>query len=370
MGSRSTVDPGGPGIAACFSDSARRIRERSIAVGGEHQAVDLIGLSPTFVDALTKLEKISRYEEPVLITGESGVGKEPFARTLHVLGHPEGPYVPVNCPQYQEGSLTVSELFGHVKGSFTGATSDHRGAFEQAHGGVIFLDEIGDLPPSVQAMLLRTLSTGEFRPLGSSGSRSARARVVSATNRPLNLLVMAGGFRYDLFFRLRYFHLAIPPLRQRGDDWRLILDHWLHRLQRQYGVAKHFSSEALAMLADYDWPGNVRQLIGLVTTGYVMADGISIGLHDVESLLDRSDGSQDGADSRYSRVVDGGDDFWKVVYQPFLDRELNRGQVRAIIRRGLAASHGSYRRLLELLHLTSSDYQRFMDFLRHHDLKP
>ena len=133
------------------------------------------------------------------------------------------------------------------------------------------------------------------------------------------------------------------------------------------------------MLADYDWPGNVRQLIGLVTTGYAMADGDSIELRDVEALLERSDGppdggdsrhNPDGGDSRYNRVVDHRESFWEIVYQPFLDCELNRGQVRAVVRRGLAASQGSYRRLLEVLHLPASDYQRFMDFLRHHDLKP
>ena len=124
------------------------------------------------------------------------------------------------------------------------------------------------------------------------------------------------------------------------------------------------------MLADYDWPGNVRQLIGLVTTGYAMADGASIELRDVESLLERSDAPPDGGDNRYDRVVGHKENFWEVVYQPFLDRELNRGEVRAVIRRGLAASQGSYRRLLEVLHLPASDYQRFMDFLRHHDLKP
>ena len=322
------------------------------------------------MDLLTKLEKVARYEEPVLITGESGVGKEQFARTIHLLGRPGGPYVPVNCPQYQEPSLTVSELFGHVRGSFTGATSDHRGAFEQADGGVIFLDEIGDLPAGAQAMLLRTLSTGEYRPLGSSECRSARARVVSATNRPLNHLVLGGGFRYDLFFRLRHFHLAIPPLRERGDDWRLLADHCLQRLQLRYGVAKRLSAESFAMLTGYDWPGNVRQLMALVSTGYAMADDDVIEPRDLESLIERADTTAEAADGQYDRVVRHGGDFWEVVYQPFLSRELNRKQVRAFIQRGFAASKGSYRHLLDLLHLPASDYQRFMDFLRHHDLKP
>ena len=150
--------------------------------------------------------------------------------------------------------------------------ADRKGAFEEADGGVIFLDEIADLNQSAQVMLLRTLSTGEFRPLGATRSRVVDVRVVSATNRPLNQLVMTNEFRYDLLFRLRQFHVEIPALRDRGDDWRLMTDFWLTRLATQYGVAKRFSTAALGVLERYDWPGNVRQLIGIVKTGYAMAE--------------------------------------------------------------------------------------------------
>src|SRR5262249_36284344 len=298
------------------------------------------------------------------------VGKEQFAQAICALGtSPAQPYLTVNCPQYQDGNLTVSELFGHMKGSFTGAIADHRGAFEEANGGVIFLDEIADLHPGAQAMLLRALSTGEFRPLGSTRARSADVRVLSATNRGLNEMVMSNQFRYDLFFRLRHFHLAVPPLRERGDDWLLIVEYALRRLQRKYGIAKQFSPASLALLHGYEWPGNVRQVVSLVTAGYAMADGDTIEPSDFESLIESTNRAPESG-NLYDRVVKHGEDYWTAVGQAFLDRDLNRAQVTEFIRQGLTEAGGNYRRLLELLHLPASDYQRFMDFLRHHSLKP
>lgn len=353
-----------------FSEPAARIRTMSGGTLGRDRTIDMVGMSPAFIDLLVRLQKVARYREPVLITGESGVGKEQVARALHLLSPTRGPYVSVNCPQYQDGNLTVSELFGHARGSFTGAVSDHRGAFEQADGGVLFLDEVGDLHPAAQSMLLRTLSNGEFRPLGAQLTRTVNTRVVSATNRPLNQLVMSGDFRYDLFFRLRHFHLAIPPLRERADDWRLIVEYRLEQLRQQYGMPKQMSAEALAMLATYDWPGNARQLIAVVTSGYAMADGDVIEPDDIESLIVRLDSHQDTASDLYERVTTGSESFWDVIHQPFLNRQLNRAQVRAVVLSGLTASRGSYRRLLEVFNLPGADYQRLMDFLRHHDLKP
>lgn len=349
---------------------ATRIHEASLEQHRTQRPVQMIGQAPAFIALLEKLTKIARYNEPVLITGESGVGKEQFAAAVHLMSRPSGPYVSVNCPQYYDGNTTVSELFGHVKGSFTGAVGDHRGAFEQADGGVIFLDEIGDLPSAAQAMLLRALSTGDFRPLGATRPRSADARVVSATNRALNQMVMSGDFRYDLFFRLRHFHLAIPPLRERGDDWRLLVDFFLDDLADRHGTRKSFSAESLSMLAGYDWPGNVRQVASVVSTGYAMADGDVIEPGDIENLIERSGESTDVVTRRYERVVRGDEDFWKTVAQAFLNRDLNRSQLRAFVARGLAESQGSYRRFVELLRLPTADYQKLMDFLRHHDLKP
>jgi DNA-binding NtrC family response regulator len=351
---------------------AQRLLALSIERLGPDRAIELVGLAPSLNDALARLEKVARYREPVLITGESGAGKEFFAQAVHLFGGARHtPFVPVNCPQYQEGNLTVSELFGHTRGSFTGAIADRKGAFEEADGGVIFLDEIADLHASAQVMLLRALATGEFRPVGATRSRTVDVRVVSATNRPLNQLVMQNQFRYDLLFRLRQFHIAIPPLRERGDDWRLLVDYQLARLARQYGVAKRFSAASMRVLERSPWPGNVRQLIGVVKTGYAMADSSTIEPDDFALQLEESDtGRSADGPGPYERVVDQGEEFWATVYEAFMNRDLNRSQVKAVIKSGLTAAGGNYRKVLELFRLPATDYQRFMDFLRHHDLKP
>ena len=354
-----------------MTDRAERLHRLSVERWGDARSLDMIGTSAPLVELQAKLEKVARYQEPVLVTGESGAGKESIAQALYLLGKPRtSPYVPVNCPQFQEGNLTISELFGHRKGSFTGAVADRKGAFEEADGGTIFLDEIGDLPKSAQAMLLRALATGEYRALGSDRSRSALVRVVSATNRPLNQLMLTQEFRADLFFRLRHFHIAVPTLRERGDDWRMLTTYCLMRLARRYGVEKEFSRASLRILEGYDWPGNVRQLVGLVNMGYAMAEGVWIEPDDFASHMSDLGDRPEAADDLYQRVISGGEDFWTAVYKPFMDRDLNRSQVRDIVKKGFASAQWNYRKLLDVLHVPASDYQRFMDFLRHHNLKP
>jgi transcriptional regulator with GAF, ATPase, and Fis domain len=355
-----------------FCLAAQRIRELSIETWGADRAVEIVGHSPGVTNALVAVEKVAPFNEPVLITGETGTGKEGLAQALYLIGNRRGfPMVFVNCPQYLEGNLTVSELFGHKRGSFTGATSDRKGCFETADGGVIFLDEIGDLHMSAQVMLLRALAQGEFQPLGSDVTKKVNVRVVAATNRPLTEIGTA--FRNDLFFRLRYFLLKLPPLRERGDDWRLLIERTLQRLHAKYGVSKRFSPAALALLEPYPWPGNVRELVSLVTAGYALADGVLIEPHDIVSHLVGLDGrAGEGRveDDLYRRIVVDGQSFWHAVYAPYMERTLNRNQVRAVIQRGLLEGGGSYRNLLDVFHLGSDDYQRFMDFLRHQQLKP
>jgi DNA-binding NtrC family response regulator len=289
---------------------------------------------------------------------------------LYLLGpRRTKPYVVVNCPQYQDGNLTVSELFGHRRGSFTGAAADRKGCFETGNGGVIFLDEIADLHMSAQVMLLRALASGEFQPLGSDTTKSVNVRVVAATNRHLDQLIVAQQFRHDLFFRLHYFMLRVPALLERGDDWLFLLDYRLFRLRQKYGVAKKFSREALDRLSTYHWPGNVRQLNSLATSGYAMAEGDTIQLADFEAQLDLRGGVQEeAADGLLERMPQ--ESFWEVVHAPFIRRDLNRAQVKAIVKKGLAACGGRYDRLTERFGLPKSDYQRFMDVLRHHQLKP
>jgi DNA-binding NtrC family response regulator len=220
-------------------------------------------------------------------------------------------------------------------------------------------------------MLLRALSTGEYRPLGSNAARSADVRVLSATNRNLNELAIGGQFRYDLFFRLCHFQLALPPLQERGDDWRLIVEYTLHRLARKYGVSKRLSPAAVDRLERREWPGNVRQLVSVVTAGYGMASGEQIELEDFESLIDSENRpiEIDDVNILFNRLTVAGQSFWEAVGDPFLNRDLNRAQVRTIVQQGLRMASHNYRQLIELFNLPGSDYQRFMDFLRHHNLK-
>lgn len=357
--------------AHLMSDMALDVSERSRRRWGPRAAVEMIGESPEILDLQSRIKKIAKFQEPVLIAGESGVGKELVARSVYLLSdRGSRPYVSVNCPQYCEGNLTVSELFGHKKGSFTGAVANHRGAFEEADGGVIFLDEVADLHLSAQAMLLRALATGEFTPVGSSRCRFADIRVIAATNRALSEATVIGDFRRDLYFRLRYFLIRVPPLRERGDDWRMIADYTLMKLRRRYGISKHLSPASLRLLEGYSWPGNIRQLISTVTMGYAMSDSAAIQPGEFSAQLEIAAEAQEPSGTLYRRVVIDGEDFWETVHKGFMQRDLNRAQVKTLIKQGLLATNGSYRELLKRLQVPASQYQKFMDFLRHHDLKP
>ncbi len=355
-----------------FCASALRIREASVARFGEERAIEIVGQSAALADVLRKLEKVALYQEPVLVQGESGVGKESLAQALHLLGpRQRRPFVSVNCPQFQEGNLTVSELFGHKKGSFTGAIADRKGCFETGDGGVIFLDEIGDLGMNAQVMLLRALSSGDFQPLGSDQVKKADVRIVAATNRALNQLVIEQHFRNDLLFRLRFFLIQPPPLRERGDDWRLLLDYCLELLHRRYDIAKRFTPESLRLLESYAWPGNVRELIGIVSTGFALSEGEQIHPHDFADRLDQAATARGGDLEVLARkLLSPNADFWLLVHQPFLDRDLSRREVRQLVASGLRDAGGSYRRLLGLWNMPPEQYQKFRDFLRQQRLKP
>jgi transcriptional regulator with GAF, ATPase, and Fis domain len=360
-----------------LSDVARQVEAYSIERWGRARPTRLVGGAPAFVAALERVARYAPSNGTVLLYGETGTGKELFARAVHLLSPRRGgAWLSVNCAQYHDGALSVSELFGHRRGSFTGAIQDHRGVFEAADGGVLFLDEIGELTPGAQALLLRTLSDGEIVPVGESRARRVDVRLVAATNRDLKALVAAGSFRADLFYRLRCLQVALPPLRERGRDWEWLLADALAALNAARGTRTRLAPATLALLEPYGWPGNVRELRAVVETGFHESEnGVIEPRHIAEALEDAARGAQ----LRRVPLVDAVPDapaaiatrsFWDEVGDPFLARDLNRREVQSILASALAQSGGSYKRALNVLGIAAGDYLRFMDFLRHHRLKP
>jgi len=237
-------------------------------------------------EVFTTIGKASSASATVLITGESGTGKELAARAIHYSsGRSSAPFVPINCGGIPEG-LLESELFGHVKGAFTGATESRAGFFHAADGGTIFLDEISDMSLAMQVKLLRVLQDKEVCMVGSNRTRKVDVRILAATNKDLQGLVKKGLFREDLFYRLHVITIIIPPLRERGDDILLLAHHFLTQFAAESGKATPgFSDEALRSLRSYNWPGNVRELENVIQRLVVMTDDDLIEVPDLPSLI-------------------------------------------------------------------------------------
>lgn len=262
----------------------RRLR---LALRGRRDIGRVIGASPAFEAVLRLVEKVAPTGSTVLLLGETGTGKEVVAEAIHELSpRAERPLVKVHCAALP-ASLLESELFGHIRGAFTGAVKDKRGLFEEADGGTIFLDEIGELSADVQVKLLRVLQTGEFQRVGETRTRRVDVRVIAATHRDLQQEVAENRFREDLFYRLNVIPIRIPPLRQRGDDVVLLARHFLARETESgnTGRVTGFSEETLEVLRRYGWPGNVRELENAVTRALALADGPLIEPGDLPDTL-------------------------------------------------------------------------------------
>lgn len=237
----------------------------------------LLGRSSAMRELKDKIQKLARSQAPVYITGESGSGKERVARLIHDLGpRAEAPFVPVNCGAIPS-ELMESEFFGHKKGSFTGASEDKPGLFQAADGGTLFLDEVADLPLAMQVKLLRAIQEKAIRPVGSTKEVHVNVRIISATHKDLSAEVAAGRFRQDLFYRINVIQLRVPPLRERGDDIRLLAEHCLQQLAKDWGAAlPRLSNAALTALMTYSFPGNVRELQNILERAMTLSDGQTI----------------------------------------------------------------------------------------------
>jgi DNA-binding NtrC family response regulator len=248
----------------------------------------LIGLSPRMQKVYKLIEKVSQHSYPVLVLGESGTGKELVARSIHFSGpRRSGPFVPVDCSALVP-TLIESELFGYVKGAFTGALRSKVGLLEAADGGTLFLDEIADLPFDLQAKLLRALQEREIRPVGSNDRVRINVRVIAATNRDLEAAIRSGSFRQDLYFRLNVVQIKLPPLRERKSDIPLLVNHFLEKFSDPERPVRSISEDAMARLMAYDWPGNVRELENAIERALALGSGPVLQLADLPSNLHSS----------------------------------------------------------------------------------
>jgi DNA-binding NtrC family response regulator len=332
----------------------------------------LVGTSLGIKSVLEDIGYAAMTDAKVLITGESGVGKEIVAHLLHAGNRRAGAaFLPVNCAGVPE-SLLESELFGHARGSFTGAWKDRPGLLELAHGGTLFLDEVGEMSLRMQALLLRFLETGEVQRVGAERQAAVNVRLITATNRDLLEQIRAGAFREDLYYRLNVIHITIPPLRERREDVPLLLAHFFSHYARVYGSAPpELSLEMQRRLENHDWPGNVRELRNLAERLVIRARHRRIVDADLPmELRPAAAPAAVAAASRvedlYHRLVHGQESFWTAVYAPFMERDLTREDLRGLVARGLTDTHGSYTALLRLFNMDRADYKRFLNALQKH----
>jgi DNA-binding NtrC family response regulator len=249
----------------------------------------IIGESPEIKKIINEVKKIASAKSNVLLLGETGTGKELIARAIHYSSpRAERPFIPINCSAIPE-NLLESELFGHVRGAFTGAVTSKKGLFEEANGGTVFLDEIGDLSPSLQAKLLRVLEDQEIRPIGSNQSTKVDIRFISATNKDLAGLVKEGRFREDLYYRINVITIHLPALRERGNDVELLARFFMQKYSKEHGRdVNKIDNEALKLLKSYHWPGNIRELQNIIERAVLISeDGVIRKEHLPEGLFDK-----------------------------------------------------------------------------------
>jgi DNA-binding NtrC family response regulator len=270
-------------IRATVRRALERPKEEPVALPPDAQEIgDIVGRSPAMVEVYKAIARVAPTSATVLVLGESGTGKELVARALHAHGpRCNARFVAVDCASLGD-ALLESELFGHVRGAFTGAVGDSPGLFVEADGGTVFLDEIGDVSPAMQARLLRVLQEHQVRPVGGTRWRTVDVRVIAATNRDLAAAVAAGRFREDLYYRLKVVTLALPPLRERADDIPLLVDRLVKRAARTNGKSvSGVSRAALALLQSHSWPGNVRELEHVLERAVVLARGEVLTMDDI-----------------------------------------------------------------------------------------
>jgi DNA-binding NtrC family response regulator len=348
-----------------------------------------LGESPAAAALRREIASAARTQAKVLILGETGSGKEVVARLTHLQSARRGrAFVAVNCSGIPE-TLLESELFGHMRGSFTGAYRDKVGLVRQADRGTLFLDELGEMSLRMQAILLRFAETGEIQPVGADSIVGRTdVRLIAATNRDLHARVRDGAFREDLYYRLNVIQIWVPPLRDRREDILLLLRHYLERASAAHGLpCPRLTSSAEEATIQYAWPGNVRELKNVAERLVVADRGRALAPEDlpgelrgparvavsaeraIDAAPDTAAHAQAGASEPsetarrlWDRML-AGEDFWQAVYQGFKARELTRADLASLVDLGLRHTNGSYRALLGTFNLPPTDYRRLHAFL-------
>ena len=346
-----------------------------------NSSVVMIGTSQAVAEIEEEVNYAARSNAKVLITGESGVGKEIVARLIHQRSSRSGgPLVTINCAGFPD-SLLETEMFGHVKGSFTDAYRDKRGWLEQAHGGTVFMDEVGEMSLRMQALMLRFLETGEIQRVGSDRRLpNLDVRVITATHRRLLEHIADKTFREDLYYRLNVIHIAVPPLRERREDVLALLTYFLRMFSEMHRQpVPEVSPEATRLLTEYHWPGNVRELKNVAErlllrcrSGRVdvAALPVEISARSVDASRPAAPAAQavhgPAATARmlFERLTRDGASFWAEVYEPFMARDLTREDLRELMRLGLEHTRGNYKLLVTTYNMPVQDYKRFLNFLR------
>jgi DNA-binding NtrC family response regulator len=336
----------------------RRKERGSEGLSGRSQAAELIR---------TKVRKYAIVEEPVLLLGETGVGKNRAAELIHRYSGRQGDFVHVHTPGVSR-DLFESQIFGHRKGSFTGASADTFGFVAAAENGTLFLDEIADLSPDVQAKLLRLIDARTYTRLGEAVERRADVRIVAATNKDLRQLIGQKLFREDLYFRLNVLPITIPPLRERREDIPELLADFQGLLR-----GKKLGKDAVRVLVNYSWPGNVRELRSVLTRAGINSEKDEIN-GEIEEYIEKDFPSANAivpGNGKLDRIwleLKDGKTFWEAVKKPFLRRELNRAEVKSILSQSLNECGGKYKGALRSFNLDEGEYHRFMTFLSKNDL--
>jgi transcriptional regulator with GAF, ATPase, and Fis domain len=324
----------------------------------------IIGASKAMREVYSHIQVAAANTATVLIEGESGTGKELVARAIHEAGsRAKEPFIAVDCGAIPEG-LIEAELFGAKKGSYTGAIMDRPGLFEAAHRGTIFLDEISNTTPALQAKLLRVIQEREVRRLGETKGRSVDVRLIVASNANLDLLAQEGTFRKDLLYRLKVLHILVPPLRNHREDIPMLMHVFLERLNTSQKTKKYFAPGIVDRLATHSFPGNVRELQNAVERAYFSARGAAIKEVPLDAASADQLSTADEIQVWFKELSEGRKNFWTAVHNRYKRRDISREKVVALVDHGLRVTKGNYETMAAMFRLKDSDYRRFMDFLR------